>query len=264
MQLTLVSMARRRFFVDTVEQGYAWIAGEQAQHLTRVLRVEPGEQFEISDNRQVYLAEVETVQKNCVSLKTVGLIAAPTPVVHATLLASLIKFDRFEWMIEKATEVGVDQIVPVVAERSEKGLEQAAAKRLERWRRVVHEASEQARRARLPEFGAPVPLARALQTEGSFRYALEEAEAQPMFSALPGGRNPADRVRLLVGPEGGWTDRERAAISGAGWTAVSLGANILRAETAAIAGLAIIQAAWAAGADGGEGTERTKHLPPLC
>jgi 16S rRNA (uracil1498-N3)-methyltransferase len=241
-------MARRRFFVDVIERGHARIVGEQAHHLTRVLRVGPGERFEISDNREVYLAEVETVRKDLISFSIVEPIVSPELVVHTTLLASLTKFERFEWMIEKATEVGVDEIVPVVAERSEKGLDQAARKRLARWKRVVREASEQARRAHLPELGSPISLVDALQTGASYRYVLEEAGARPILSALPGDRKPADRVNLLVGPEGGWTDRERAAFSAASWTAVSLGSTILRAETAAVAGLAIVQAAWAAGA----------------
>ena len=241
-------MARRRFFVDAVEQGHAQIVGEQAHHLTHVLRVGPGERFEISDNRQVYLAEVESVRKDLVSFGIVEPIEIPALVVYTTLLASLTKFERYEWMIEKATEVGVDQIVPVVAERSEKGLDQAAEKRLARWKRIVREASEQARRARLPELGTPISMAEVLQTGASYRYVLEEAGARPILSALPCEPEPADRVNLLVGPEGGWTDRERAAISAANWTAVSLGSNILRAETAAVAGLAVIQAAWAKGA----------------
>jgi 16S rRNA (uracil1498-N3)-methyltransferase len=244
----LVYMARRRFFVDTVEHGHAQILGEQAHHLTHVLRAGPGERFEISDNRRVYLAEVESVRMDQISFTIVEPIEISAPVVHTRLLASLTKFERFEWMIEKATEVGVDEIVPVVAERSEKGLDQAARKRLARWKRIVREASEQARRAHLPELGLPISLGEALQTVASYRYVLEESGARPILAELPLDRKPADRVTLLVGPEGGWTDREREAFLAADWTAVWLGSNILRAETAAVAGLAIIQAAWAAGA----------------
>lgn len=239
-------MARRRFFVDSIQRGHAELGGEHALHLTRVLRVEPGERFEISDNQAVYLAEVETVRKDRVGFSIVEPIDTPADAVHTTLLASLIKFDRLEWALEKATELGVERIVFVIAERSEKGLEEAAAKRLERWKRIVREASEQARRARLPELEAPIPVAAALQSVADYRYALDEEETEPFFPSLPAERKATDHVDLLAGPEGGWTDRERAAISDANWRPVSLGRNILRAETAALAGLAIIQAAWAA------------------
>jgi len=237
-------MARRRFFVDAVQSGHAQITGPDAHHLTRVLRVEPGQQFEISDNQSVYLAEVESARKDLVSFSVREKVTLAAPVVRTTILASLIRFERFEWLLEKATELGVERVVPVQAERSERGLERAAGKRMARWNRIVREASEQSRRARLPEIGAPVSLAGALEMEAGYRYALEEAEAPLMLPALPIHRQPGDVVALLVGPEGGWTDREREQMADAGWRSVSLGPQILRAETAAIAALAIVNAAW--------------------
>ena len=238
-------MARRRFFVDAVHSGHAQIAGEEAHHLSRVLRVEPGQKFEISDNRNVYLAEVESARKDLVSFAIVERIEAPAPLVRTALLASLIKFEHFEWMVEKATELGVERVVAVEVDRSEKGLAAAAQKRLVRWRRIAREASEQSRRAKLPVIEPAVSLNDALRNEAEYRYMLEEADAPPLLSVVPSGRLHAeDRVALLVGPEGGWTERERVEIAEASWTSVSLGPEILRAETAAIAGLSIINAAW--------------------
>jgi 16S rRNA (uracil1498-N3)-methyltransferase len=237
-------MARRRFFVEAIQSGHAQIADQDAHHLTRVLRVEPGQKFEISDNHGVYLAEVETARKDLVSFAILDKIDAQEPLVHTALFAALIRFERFEWLIEKATELGVGSVTPVQTDRSEKGLEHAARKRLGRWNRVAREASEQSRRTRLPEIEPPIRFEGALQAGEGYRYALEESEAPPILSVLPDARQPSDRVALLVGPEGGWTDRERAAIVGAGWSPVSLGQNILRAETAAMAALAIVNAAW--------------------
>src|SRR5581483_9309647 len=233
-------MARRRIFVDSVHSGQAQISGEAAHHLTRVLRVEPGQRFEISDDRNVYLAEITSARKDLVVFQILELIDAPLPVVHTTVFASLIKFERMEWLLEKATELGVARITPVEAERSEKGLRQAATKRLSRWNRIVREASEQARRAHLPKIEAPVSLSEALEAAATHRYVLEEAAAPPILSVVPGERRTEDQIALLVGPEGGWTDRERMTIAGAGWSAVSLGDAILRAETAAVAALAVI------------------------
>jgi 16S rRNA (uracil1498-N3)-methyltransferase len=237
-------MARRRFFVEAIERGHAQITGQDAHHLTRVLRVEPGQKFEISDNLNAYLAEVETARKDLVSFRVLSRIEAQEPAIHTVLFASLIKFERFEWLLEKATELGISEVTPVQTERSEKGLGAAAPKRLERWNRIAREASEQSRRMRLPNIGSPIALADALRNAAGHRYALEETSAPPILSAFPDARQPGDRVALLVGPEGGWTDRERAAIANAGWRAVSLGHEILRAETAAIAALAIVNAAW--------------------
>src|SRR3984957_2455179 len=103
-------MARRRFFVDAVKSGRAQITGPDAHHLTRVLRVEPGQQFEISDNQAVYLAEVESARKDLVSFSIREKVTPANAVVRAILLASLIRFERFEWMLEKATELGVERV----------------------------------------------------------------------------------------------------------------------------------------------------------
>jgi 16S rRNA (uracil1498-N3)-methyltransferase len=243
-------MARRRFFVDAIESGRARITGPEAHHLTRVLRVEPGQQYEISDNHAVYLAEVEGARKDLVSFTVREKMTAEEPPVQTIILASLIRFERFEWMLEKATELGVARILPVLAERSERGLEQGAEKRISRWMRIVREASEQSRRARLPEVEAPLDFERALEIDAVHRLALEESEAPPILGQLPARRERGDSVALMVGPEGGWTDRERRQIVAAHWRPVSLGAEILRAETAAIAALAIVNAAWGSGEPG--------------
>jgi 16S rRNA (uracil1498-N3)-methyltransferase len=161
------------------------------------------------------------------------------------LYASLVKFDRFEWIVEKATELGVTEIVPIEATRSERGLEKAATKRLQRWRRIALEASQQSRRAHLPEISESAPLAEALARAATYRYVLDETPGSaPLFQALPAVRTAQDTVAILTGPEGGWTDEERAAFTTAGWTPVSMGPLILRAETAVISALAVVSQAW--------------------
>ena len=231
-------MARRRFFVDEVHSGHARIQGEDAQHLTRVLRVEAGQRFEISDNTHVYLADVTSARKDLVEFDIVEKLPVAEPGVRVTLYASLIKFERLEWLIEKATELGVERIALVDAERSEKGLAAAAGKRLPRWRKIAREASEQSRRAHLPVLEGPLRLTEAIRAAIGARYALEELPGAPPLLKTPGAE-----VSLLVGPEGGWSDRDRAGFMDAGWTPVSLGSSVLRTETAAIAALATINSA---------------------
>ena len=236
---------RRRFFVSAVRNGHAGIEGEEARHLTRVLRVEPGQRYEISDNHSVYLAEIETARKEQVVFRTLEKLPPEQERVHITLAISLIKFERFEWTIEKATELGVDEIVPVESVRSERGLERAAAKRVDRWRKIALESSQQSRRAHLPDVREPESLAAALALSASCRFVLDEQPGcTPLLAAFPKNRAASDCVALLVGPEGGWTDDERAGFAPAGWIAVSMGPLILRAETAAVAALAVIQSAW--------------------
>jgi 16S rRNA (uracil1498-N3)-methyltransferase len=239
-------MARRRFFVNAVHSGRAELTGDDAAHLTRVLRVEAGQQYEISDNRRAYVAEVESARKNRVVFRIMEVLDPELSGIEVTLLAALIKFDRFELLIEKATELGTSAIVPVRTVRSEHGLERAALKRVERWRRIAIEASEQSRRTHLPDISDPIDFSDALSRDARVRLLLDEdREALPILRALPVLRSPEDSVVMLAGPEGGWTGEEREAAITAGWTPASLGRRVLRAETACIAALAILQAAYA-------------------
>jgi 16S rRNA (uracil1498-N3)-methyltransferase len=134
----------------------------------------------------------------------------------------------------------------VQAERSDKGLELAARKRIERWRKITRAAGQQAHRVQLPEILPVVQVAQALACEGRRMY-LEETPGCPLLLRAVSSPKPGESVAILVGPEGGWTDRERAQFAAANWTPVSLGPQILRAETAAIAAVAVLSHVWEAG-----------------
>jgi len=168
------------------------------------------------------------------------------PALPVTLVLSVFKFDRMEWVIEKATELGVAAVAPVIARRTEKHLALAAEKRVERWRRIAHEAAQQSRRSDVPLISDPVPLATRVRAASeatrivlaeqerstTLRYLLEEAVA------AAGDEMPA--LEIAIGPEGGWAPGEEALFDANGWCAASLGPRILRAETAAIAALAVV------------------------
>lgn len=232
-------MARRRFFVDSVCNGTAEISGDEARHLTQVLRVETGHLYEISDNEEVYLAEVTLARKQHVVFQVRENLGRQPEGPAIALYLALIKFDHLELAIEKATELGVTQIHTVITDRSEHGLERAAEKRIARWRRIALEASQQSRRARLPEVHEPVKLLQALRAQAKLRVFLDESRTGvPLLRVVA----PAPSYALLIGPEGGWTDSERQETIASGWTSVTLGEGILRAETAAIAALSVIRA----------------------
>lgn len=242
--LSLVAqlMARRRFFVPAIRNQQAELTGDDARHLTQVLRVEPGQIFEICDNQSVYLAEVDLARKQHVTFRILEKFAAPEPRPRIVLAAALIKFERLETMIEKVTELGVDEIVLIQSARVERGLEKAAGKRMARWLRIALEASQQSRRARLPEIRLPVSFAQALRLEAEHRLLLDEARnGAPLLPSVP-SLTPSGSAVILAGPEGGWTDEERATALASGWKPVTLGGTILRAETAAIAAISILTA----------------------
>jgi len=240
-------MARRRFFVDQIRRGQAELTGDQAHHLVRVLRVEAGRQFEISDNQRVCLARVASARRDRVLFEVLEELPVHPPPLHLSLFVSLIKFDRLELVFEKATELGVERIVPVLAARSGKGLQKAVEGRLPRWRKIALESSQQARRTRIPELDPVVRFQDALAAAGDYCYFLDEdSAAPPIWRCLPepSKRSLSDTVALLVGPEGGWIETERDRAIAANWQRVSLGPQVLRAETAAVAAVAVLAAAW--------------------
>ena len=224
----------------------AELRGDEARHLARVLRAEPGQLYEVSDNQAAYLAEIAEARPDLVVFRIREAVDSPVPPVPIDLCAALFKFDRFEWMIEKATELGVERILPVEAVRSEKGLLEASRNRTPRWTRIVRESSQQSRRVRVPEILPAVRFDRCLRQEADYRYLLDEHAAPPLLRLLPPDRPAPGHVALLTGPEGGWTDTERQLAAAAGWEAASLSPLILRTETAAAAAIAVLVNAWMA------------------
>jgi 16S rRNA (uracil1498-N3)-methyltransferase len=248
---------RRRFFVDRFDGDSATLRGETAEHLGRVLRAEVGQLYELSDGERVWLGRIEDISirkrgGNRIEFALVEPIAAREPSVRIQLLISLIKFDRFEWCLEKATELGVSEIVPLGAARTDKPLIAAAEKRMERWQRILTESAQQSRRLRSPSITEVIRPANAFaQSTAACKILLSErADAKPVnVTLVPGagsssgssaGSITGPSASLAIGPEGGWTDDEIAAARAAGFLETSLGENILRTETAVLASLAIL------------------------
>jgi 16S rRNA (uracil1498-N3)-methyltransferase len=249
-------MARRRWIADTWDATTATLLGAQAQHLARVLRAEPGMRCDVVAGDQVWSAVITHVNADPAHSLVVMQLDQQLAADHAlplTLLLAVFKFDRLEWAIEKATELGVARIVPVIARRTEKHLAQSAAARVERWRRIAHEAAKQSRRADLPTIDDPAPLktlleqtwpgARLLLAENEKRYLLRDALAQFLDGSENAATPNSSNVTLAIGPEGGWTLEEEQLFATHLWSAVSMGPRILRAETAAIAATSIVASA---------------------
>jgi 16S rRNA (uracil1498-N3)-methyltransferase len=240
-------VTRRRWIADTWDEATASLSGTQADHLIRVLRAQPGMEFDIVAGGHVWHAVIAGITGDSVRFNLVAEVQAD-PALPLTLLLSVFKFDRMEWVIEKATELGAERIVPLIARRSEKHLVQAAAGRVERWRRIALEASKQARRSDVLQIEDPLPLKSALrQEEKALRLVLAEQERSTTLhhaigDALAAAGDEIPVLRLAVGPEGGWTAEEEATFDAENWNPVSLGPRILRVETAAIAAMAVAAA----------------------
>ena len=229
-------MTRRRWIADEHTGDHAALVGPQAQHLARVLRARIGQEFDIVAGGHVRRGRIVSITAEKVEFELgEELPAAMLPDI--TLLLAIFKFDRMEWAIEKATELGVARLVPLIAKRTEAHLAKAAAKRVERWRRIAREAAQQARRVAPPEIMAPARLQDVIELAADRRVVLSEAEDQVSLKQAVAGCNGS--LALAIGPEGGWTAEEEGAFRNRGWIAASLGPTILRVETAAIAAVSI-------------------------
>ena len=244
-------MTRRRWIADTWTDTTATLIGDQALHLARVLRAEPGQVFDVLANGFLRHAEITSVSEREVVFALGEELEADAALpIH--LLLAIIKFDHYEWGLEKATELGAARITPVLARRTEKHLGQAASKRVERWRKIVREAAQQSRRSDLPEIDDPTPLKAAIAgVTAPHKLLLAETEQQntlaaalKRYSAEQDGPDAEHNrpLALAVGPEGGWTPEEMSLFASQNWHPVTLGPRILRAETAALAAVAICSA----------------------
>ena len=241
-------MTRRRWIADSFspESGHpthAALIGDQAAHLARVLRAERGQIFDVVAGGFLHRAEVTSIASDRVEFALHEELESDAALPLHLYLA-VFKFDHFEWAVEKATELGVERITPILARRTEKHLAQAAVKRVERWRRIAHEAAQQSRRTQVPGITDPAPLNAAIEAEqAATRILLSETEQTlTLRQALASSPEIASDLALAIGPEGGWTADEMNLFTEYAWTHVTLGPRILRAETAAIAAVAIVGA----------------------
>lgn len=262
---------RRRFFVDRFEPASAVLHGDAADHLGRVLRAERGQLYELSDGHRVWLAKIERVAlakrgETRVEFSLIEPLPATAPRLQIDLLLSIVKFDRFEWCLEKATELGATSVAPLAAARSDKPLIAAAEKRRERWKRILLESAQQSRRLKPPALQhISTPETAFSHSSADFKVILSERREAPSLrlaldevgrfggrsfgsgkkATKSSGASASDgsgsvSVALAIGPEGGWTDEELAAARSAKFVEVSLGETILRTETAVIAAMAIL------------------------
>jgi 16S rRNA (uracil1498-N3)-methyltransferase len=229
-------MTRRRWIADEVSGNRAALTGDHADHLVRVLRARVGQEFDIAAGSVVRRGRIANISPARVDFE-LGEVVPAGATANVTLLLAIFKFDRMEWAIEKCTELGVSRIVPVIARRTEAHLASASVKRVERWRRIALQASEQSRRTTPCEVAAPLKLPQATSLPGGLRIVLAETEKQTQLRDVLGP--PESDVVLAIGPEGGWTEDELELFQKGAWIAASLGPTILRAETAAIAATAI-------------------------
>ncbi|MGE3819733.1 MAG: 16S rRNA (uracil(1498)-N(3))-methyltransferase [Isosphaeraceae bacterium] len=226
-------MVERFFCQDAAKGGELALDSSESNHLARVRRLGPGDAVVVFDGQGFATsAEVVQVERGRVVLQSVGL---PLPdrlaPIELTLATALPKGDRLDWLVEKATEIGVARLVPLVTRRS---VVDPRASKLERLRRAVIEASKQCGRNRLLRIDPPSSWVAVLSQARTGVRVLADPNG-PGFPHWP-RLSPGESAWIAVGPEGGFTEEEVSEAVEAGWSVVGIGPTILRVETAGLAG----------------------------
>jgi 16S rRNA (uracil1498-N3)-methyltransferase len=249
-------MTRRRFYAprESFSGEVVVLSAEESRHLRDVLRLREGDEAYVFDGEGREFACVVRGaggRKGSASLEVRGRAEPPSPEspLELTLAVALLKGEKFDLVVQKATELGVSRVVPVATKRADVRVRDAsdAARRVERWRRLALEAAKQSGRARVPAVEEPLAFGQLVSRaphEGVPRLLFSERGGAGLDSLAVETRARPASVLALVGPEGGWEDEELALAAGRGWTLVTLGGRTLRAETAAVAVCALLQHAF--------------------
>lgn len=243
-------MTRRRFYAPpnafTSDQTLT-LQAEEARHLRDVLRLKPGDEVYVFDGEgKEFRCEIEESRRDTARLKIRAAVAPARPEspLLLTLAVALLKSDKFDLVVQKATELGTVRIVPVMTKLADIRLrdESDAAKRVTRWQRIALEAAKQSGRALVPEVGQPISFAVLAQTApDQIKVMFSEREGQSLQEFKDSAGENRHAITALVGSEGGWTDEDLSLARSNDWAIVTLGGRILRAETAAITAMVLLQ-----------------------
>lgn len=247
-----LNMTRRRFFAPPTAFNATLtsvtLIADEARHLREVLRLKPGDEVYVFDGAgKEFLSRIEESRRDTARLEIIREVepARPESKLQLTLALALLKGEKFDLVVQKATELGVTSIVPVMTKHADIRLrdESDATKRVTRWQRIAMEAAKQSGRAVVPTVASVITFASLIQTQtsGSKRLLFSERDGDSLIQAKQDFAAGANQITALVGSEGGWSDEEIAAARAAGWAIVTMGGRTLRAETAAIAVTALLQ-----------------------
>ncbi|MCX5782866.1 MAG: RsmE family RNA methyltransferase [Elusimicrobia bacterium] len=214
--------------------------GPQAHHAVSVMRHKVGGQIYLFDGQgNKYLAKIERVGSNAVSGAVLEKIVYPPPKVKITLCFALVSRAAVETIIDQCTQAGVWEFQPVIAERTAQGLDKNWENKINRLKEIAVSACKQCGNCFIPKINLPLKLSEIKNVDVPALVAMEKCPAQTVTAAMGKLRNPAE-LKIFIGPEGGFTDDEYLSLTQAGAIAVTLGANVLRAETACLAACALV------------------------
>ena len=248
-------MTSNRFFIkkNGIHSSSILLYGDEHHHLSKVARIKPEEKVWLFDEQGTnYLAKIEEIRKDVTRLSILKTLDKNKPKIKITLAQALLKSKKMDIIIQKSTELAVTNIIPVISARTIVKVEEKIQKRIERWEKIALEAVKQSKSSFLPSISSPIHIEKLIEgRREEKKLILSENRGKYLRDILienSGSERkmpkPPSSVLILVGPEGGWTEEEEKYILNHGYEAVSLGGQILRAETAALCSLALISHFW--------------------
>jgi 16S rRNA (uracil1498-N3)-methyltransferase len=247
-------MTRRRFYAPPTafanKQDSVTLIADEARHLREVLRLKAGDEVFVFDGAgKEFHCRIADSKRDTAQLEVLAEVspAKPESPLQLTLALALLKGEKFDLVVQKATELGVARIVPVITKHADIRLrdESDAAKRVTRWQRIAMEAAKQSGRAVIPEIAKLITVASLMESTSEAEpcncLMFSERDGQSLLQTKESLAADSKQMTALVGSEGGWSDEEIGAARAAGWAVVTLGGRTLRAETAAIAVVALLQ-----------------------
>lgn len=238
-----------QFFVESAieEPSKVWIEGEDAHHIERVLRMRIGEEvFIVINRRSQWLGEIDLMVEGRVEVRLIARQErTATRAIDIILYQGVPKSDKMDWIVQKATELGVMEICPVQMKRSVSRIDKAdkAEKKQKRWQRISDEAAKQSKRVTIPEVKLPMSfaeMAEAISEDTQVLVAYEDEKKQGLHHHLK-ALDKTKPIAIVIGPEGGFELEEIQTLRDRGAAIVGLGPRILRTETASLAFIALLQ-----------------------
>jgi len=228
----------QRYFCSSTNGIYT-LSKEDSYHITKVMRYSIGEKLEIVDNCKLYIAEIIEISPLVIA-KQMEKIEVVDNSINVVVVQSLVNEQKMDYILQKGTELGAKEFIPLITERSVVKVNDKINKKIDRWNTITKEASEQSKRLSIPKVNKPHTIKELLALDYDYKILCSVNEVSKSIKTVLSNIKESDRILVVIGPEGGFTKEEENKLIEGGFVSVSLGDRVLRTETASLFVLSII------------------------